>query len=401
MTMSSELVHVSGTSLATITKAEGEFAVDVAKRYPRDVVKALDKCRSLVLRTYQSASQCHYAMPRAGKSIEGPSVRFAETLASQWGNLRVAARVIEVGQTEVVCQGMAHDLESNVGFSSEVRRPIMYSAKGEKAGRRYGEDQIVLTANAGCSIARRNAIFVVVPRATWEEIYQEALAVIRQVTPESKERALQWFATKMDARSDDEKARSEAAVCRALHVSRSKDIGPDEMQLLIGWRNAVEDGASLQDILEEAEISRSEPTMAPPPVESAPKMSTGGIVDVTPRRGPGRPRKPQQEAPPAQQPVQEPEPQASPAPAPEQAPAPEERQPGDDDGEETIIPMPAKPAPGSPWERWTQLLRALPPVQMRTAIRASGLSYLTPQSPPDAILKACAEAERILKGGAK
>lgn len=400
--------------MATITKAEGEFAVDVAKRYPRDVVKALNGCRSLVLRTYQSASQCHYAMPRAGKSIEGPSVRFAETLASQWGNLRVAARVIEVGQTEVVCQGACHDLESNVGFSSEVRRPIMYSAKGERAGRRFGDDQIVLTANAGCSIARRNAIFVVVPRATWEEIYQEALAVIRQVTPESKARAFQWFAAKMNARSEDELARSEQAVCRALHVSRAKDVGPDEMQLLMGWKNAVEEGARLEELLEEAEVSSHAVTMAPPAVieeklrnPEAGRMATGGIVDVgeqAPRRGPGRPRKVQQEAPPAQQPVQEPEPQAPPAPAPEQAPAPEERQPGDedpDDQQETIIPMPAKPAPGSPWERWTQLLRALPPVSMRQAIRASGLSYLTPQSPPDAILRACAEAELLLKGGVR
>ena len=42
-----------------------------------------------------------------GKTIEGPSVRFAEMVANAWGNIRWGGRVIEANDRYVVAQGFA------------------------------------------------------------------------------------------------------------------------------------------------------------------------------------------------------------------------------------------------------------------------------------------------------
>ena len=41
------------------------------------------------------AGSCFYKLSRGGKTIEGPSVRLAEIVASAWGNLKFGARIID------------------------------------------------------------------------------------------------------------------------------------------------------------------------------------------------------------------------------------------------------------------------------------------------------------------
>ncbi|KAG1166891.1 hypothetical protein G6F35_017935 [Rhizopus arrhizus] len=98
------------------------------------------------------AEQCVYALPRDGKTIEGPSARFAEVIASAWGNNRAGARVIDDKGEFIIAQGVFHDLERNVAITYEVQRRIV-----DRQGRRFKPDMIGVTANAACSIALRNA----------------------------------------------------------------------------------------------------------------------------------------------------------------------------------------------------------------------------------------------------
>jgi hypothetical protein len=83
-------------TVASIIKSEIDLQIQTAKTYPRNVTKSLEKASSLVSISAEAAEECVYSLPRGGKNITGPSVRFAETLASIWGNLRVQARVLEV-----------------------------------------------------------------------------------------------------------------------------------------------------------------------------------------------------------------------------------------------------------------------------------------------------------------
>ena len=156
-------------SLGVIVASEISQQIATAKAHPRDIKKFRDTAMSLATLDEQVAEECFYALPRAGRTISGPSVRLAEIVAHTWGNCRVGARIIEEGEEFVTAQGLFHDLETNVAITYEVRRRIT-----DKSGKRYNADMVGVTANAACSVALRNAVFKGVPKAFWSSIYEGA-----------------------------------------------------------------------------------------------------------------------------------------------------------------------------------------------------------------------------------
>lgn len=166
-----EFSTLSGGALAEITSAEVDVQIRTAKHYPRSIAKFKDDAISLACLTPETALSCWYSLPRGGKEIEGPSIRLAEICASAWGNLRYGSRIIGEDRNFITAQGFAHDLERNQAASFEVKRRIT-----NKSGVRFQPDMIAVTANAACSIALRNAIFRVVPRALVEFVLLKARA---------------------------------------------------------------------------------------------------------------------------------------------------------------------------------------------------------------------------------
>jgi hypothetical protein len=158
----------SGT-LATIQKAEIDQQIATAKKYPRAITKLLTTATQLVTADGETADECIFALPRGGKVIEGPSVRFAEVMAYSWGNSRCGARVIGEDEEFVTAMGTFFDLEANVAIAYEVKRRIT-----NKKGERFNSDMIGTTSNAACSIALRNAILRGIPKAIWRKVYAEA-----------------------------------------------------------------------------------------------------------------------------------------------------------------------------------------------------------------------------------
>ncbi|HUT57397.1 MAG TPA: hypothetical protein VNA25_05940, partial [Phycisphaerae bacterium] len=174
-----EVVHEDAPALAepprVFSVTELETQVAVAKRYPRDVVKALLELQVLACETAEIAGKMYYSLKRKDadgkpKPIEGASIRFAETLAYCWQNLRVYGRVIEVGESELVAEGYAWDVQRNAAIAKQVRRRIV-----KADGHRYGVDMIVVTGNAAISLAIRNAVLSVVPTSLWTPAYEAAL----------------------------------------------------------------------------------------------------------------------------------------------------------------------------------------------------------------------------------
>lgn len=159
--------------VALLNKSEIDQQIATAHRFPRSIKRFRDEAMAMVTLSESVAEQCIYALPRDGKTIEGPSARFAEVVASAWGNCRAGARVVDDSGEFVTAQGVFHDLERNVAITYEVQRRIV-----NKRGQRYSADMIGVTANAACSIALRNAILKGVPKAFWEDMYSEARRVI-------------------------------------------------------------------------------------------------------------------------------------------------------------------------------------------------------------------------------
>lgn len=169
--------------------------IATAHRYPRDAGKAVESVKAMALLNEDVAASCYYRLERKGREgkaniIEGPSIRLAELFATSWGNLRIATRIVEVGEKSVIVEAMAHDLESNLASMVTKSRSIT-----GKFGR-YSQDMIEVTTAAAMSIARREAIFQVVPRVFAEAIFEECkkFSVGAAKLQESIQRAVGAFA---------------------------------------------------------------------------------------------------------------------------------------------------------------------------------------------------------------
>ncbi|WP_115539998.1 hypothetical protein [Xanthomonas campestris] len=225
-----QLVPEEGMA-AMISRSEIEQQISTARRFPRSLKRFRDEAIQMVTLSQSIAEQCVYALPRDGKTIEGPSARFAEIVASAWGNNRAGARVIDDKGEFITAQGVFHDLERNVAITYEVQRRIV-----DRQGRRFKADMIGVTANAACSIALRNAVLKGVPKAFWEDMYVEARKVIMgDIKTLANRRA--------DALAHFQRFGVTAEqVCAKLEVPGIEDIGLEHLVLLRGIVTAIKEG---------------------------------------------------------------------------------------------------------------------------------------------------------------
>jgi hypothetical protein len=111
-----------------------------------------------------------YSLPRAGKQIVGPSVRFAEIAAPCWKNNSTGSRIIGETEQTVTAQGVFIDYEANIRNVKEIPRRIT-----DSKGNHFNSDMILTTSKAALSIAYREAILKGgVPQALWAPSYEEA-----------------------------------------------------------------------------------------------------------------------------------------------------------------------------------------------------------------------------------
>jgi len=220
------------TELIEIPKdAMVESQVSTAKRYPRSVSKFRKEALALACLDEETAGECLFALPRSGKTIEGPSVRFAEILAYSWGNSRAEAMVIEEGATHVKAAGIFYDLERNVAVRKVVARRIT-----NKQGRRYDDDMIGVTGNAASSIAYRNAVFAGIPKAIWKAIYSQARATSlgkAGTFGQTRQKMLDYYG-KLGIKPEQ--------LYKLLEVDGLEDVKEDQVIQLRGIANALRDG---------------------------------------------------------------------------------------------------------------------------------------------------------------
>lgn len=218
-------------ALEAVDRASIDIQVATAKRYPRSVDKALKEALTLATLDEETAASMFYALPRSGKTIEGPSARLAEVMAYSWGNLRVDADIVGEDRTHVTAMGTCFDLEKNVAVRVRVKRRIT-----DSKGKRYNEDMIGVTSNAAISIALRNSVFKVIPATLVRRIYGEArTASIGKggTITQKRQNAMEWFA-KLGV--------TEQQVFDVLDVKGMDDIGQEELITLRGLKTAIKDG---------------------------------------------------------------------------------------------------------------------------------------------------------------
>ena len=223
-----------------LSRAEVDQQVTTAHAYPRSQKKVMNDILGLASLDDETAEECIYALTRGKKAIRGPSIRFAEIVASQWGNCRDASRVIHVDRIEkyVEAEGVFHDLETGRVTTSRVRRRIF-----DKHGRIFDDDLIMVTGQAASSIALRNAIMRGVPKAIWRRAYQAVERVIAgdvKTLSERRDLAIKSFAAWGVAPE---------RVFAALDVEGIEDVGLEDLITLTAMRSAIKSGESTVEAL--------------------------------------------------------------------------------------------------------------------------------------------------------
>ena len=232
MNEESQLVPVEkGVEMVGMRRAELDSAIATAKAYPRDIKKCKSDAIALATMDEETAGECFYAIPRAGKTIEGPSIRCAEIVASCWGNLKYGSQVLGHDGKHVTGLGICIDLEKNVTCTIETKRKIT-----DRNGNTFNEDMITVTGNAAAAIARRQAVFGAIPKTIVKAVYQQAKKLAIGDATSIRDRwakAITAF-SKMNI--------SEKEIFEKLEKTAVEEITLDDIALLLGLHNALRDG---------------------------------------------------------------------------------------------------------------------------------------------------------------
>lgn len=226
--------------LSAINRSEIDMQIATAKRYPRDINQALSRIEELTTLDEETAFDCFYVLRRGNKRIEGISVRFAEVIADAWGNLRAQARIIGNDGKTITAQGICHDLETNFAVSVEVKRRIT-----DKNGVTYSEDMQVITGNAACAIAFRNAVLKVVPKAATKRITDNIRRVAaNRIEAEIEKQGLTNSPLKNCLEYFDENGVNLQTLLSYLGIKRIKDITGEMIVELRGLIAAIREGTT-------------------------------------------------------------------------------------------------------------------------------------------------------------
>lgn len=236
-------VEASAVQLDTIERANVDVQVSTAKQYPRDIKRSMNNAVAIITMDKDTASACSYTVPRGGKSVTGPSVHLAKILAQCFGNIRAEAKVVNITDKHITSRAIAWDLENNYAVAFEVQRSI-----ASRSGGRFSDDMITLTGNAANSIAYRNAVLAIIPKAITDKAYKAAQEMITgDLSDESK---LISRRSKMFENFKDAYGITESEVVKILGLNTSNQIKAEQIGILIGIWQALKDGdTNVSDLL--------------------------------------------------------------------------------------------------------------------------------------------------------
>ncbi|AWI37914.1 hypothetical protein BA81_12480 [Bacillus safensis FO-36b] len=148
----------AGTSVTTEAMVsrqaqEVQAAMVIAKKFPRDVYAAFERIKKACERKLLAESAV-YEYPKGGSKISGPSIRLAEALAQNWGNIDYGIMELEQKAGESSVMAYAWDLETNTRQTKLFTVKHERKAKGTITKLNDPRDIYELVANLGARRVR-------------------------------------------------------------------------------------------------------------------------------------------------------------------------------------------------------------------------------------------------------
>ncbi len=158
-----------------------DVQVATAQKLGRSIRHFQADLESWACATQEIADECTYLLEKGGTKIVGPSIRFAELLMASYRHIVADTFIEEEAHGYVVVGAMVRDLFRNIAVRARVRRNIL-----KRDGKtRYKQDVIQSTVQAAASLALRNAIIRLIPKALWQPIWLKSRAVAQGMDPET------------------------------------------------------------------------------------------------------------------------------------------------------------------------------------------------------------------------
>lgn len=274
-------------------KASIDIQISTAHAFPRNVKSCVEEALYTATMDVETAMTCGYSVPRGGKAITGPSVHLAKIIMQSWGNFRGESKVTIVADKYVESEAVAWDLQKNVAVKATVKRSIMTSSGKMK------DDMILVTGNAANSIALRNAIFSVIPKAVTEKVYRASQQKIIGDASEFNKKVKDVFKAFKKAYDKEE-----ADVLKIVGKTKIEQLTNDDLVTLIGVGQALKDGDTTVDVVfkspaktgdekkadlkkkqEEEREKEKEPQTEMPPTEEKKETDVSGATPTLPLQG--------------------------------------------------------------------------------------------------------------------
>lgn len=227
------------TSDAARSVAEVQAALMIARMNPRDQRVSMDRIINACTRP-SLAESAIYSYPRGGQTVTGPSIRLAEAIAQQWGNMQFGIRELSSNSKQSEVQAFAWDVETN------VRREVTFTVPHIRYTRRGGQkledprDVYEMVANQGARRLRA-CILAVIPGDVVEAAVMQCSKTLATTVDVSKEGIKKMVDTFKDKFGVTQEQIEEFFGCRAEAIN-----GPQIVRLR-GIYSSLKDGMSVPE----------------------------------------------------------------------------------------------------------------------------------------------------------
>lgn len=227
---------------ATVNEAleKVKAAIILAKQFPRDRIKAMDAISNACQRE-GLANAALYEYAKGGSKITGPSIRLAETIAQNWGNIEFGWDEVGrgrsqdgVGYSEIVA--FAWDMETNVKRTTKFQVKHWRDIRG--GGYPLRDEREVFENNANLASRRLRACIInLIPADVMDGAVEQCERTLKEkvnITPERIKGMIEAFAAFGVTKEQIEKR----IQCRVDAVT------PSQMLSLTKIYNSMKDGMS-------------------------------------------------------------------------------------------------------------------------------------------------------------
>ncbi len=174
---------------------ESQAAMFVAQTHPRNQVRAMDRILQAFTRP-GLAEKALYEYARGGQNISGPSIRAAEALAQNWGNMKFGVRELDQRDGVSTVEAFSWDLETNVSSNRVFQVAHERVTKTSRTRLTDPRDIYEHVANNGAR-RMRACILQLIPSDVVEAAVAQTMVTLRtniKVTPETITSLIEKFA---------------------------------------------------------------------------------------------------------------------------------------------------------------------------------------------------------------